>query len=127
MDDQAERMIEVHMDFINAHAKDSGMPDPSLVTREDYEPPELPECHPKVIGDITFPHYTDHRMLTIRVDPYQDEGGPGLLTGFFRAGPEGWDDRQAPDTLLFEFDTEHMVILLNGQYTDAWPQGGPCE
>jgi hypothetical protein len=54
-------------------------------------------------------------MLTIRVNPYHDEGGPALLTAFFsQMDPT---DPWALDAIVMLFDTTYQMIWTDGNYT----------
>ena len=119
---EAEKMIEVFTDFINCHA--AANREEYIVTRSDYEYQQHGvNDSPKILSDLTHAIYVaegDLRIITLYASPFHDEGGPNILTGFFRRtwSDEAWD----LDELLQYFDTDYSVILHNGHRSDAWPE-----
>lgn len=116
---EAEKMIEVFTDFVNCHL--AAQRDDYTISRKDYDyQDEGYDGTPKILLDQVLLKDTiyEHRIITIYADPYQDEGGPNHLTGFFRPYDGGWD----LDELLQLFDTEYHTLLENGHRTDAWPE-----
>jgi len=111
---EAEKMIEVFSDFLNAHAADNR--EEYIVKRSDYDEYDDP---PKVLLDHIYAG-DSIRVISLYAHPFHDEGGPNFLTGFFRNwGP---DDSWDLDELLQYFDTDYTVILHNGLRSDAWPE-----
>lgn len=122
MDQEAEKMIEVFTDFINAHAADNR--EDTILRREDYEPDPAwgIEDSPRVIFDNQHYFYRQQRTIQLYVNPFHDEGGPSLLTGFFSQWEGQNGDSWDLDELLLFFDTEYATIIHNGLRTDAWPE-----
>lgn len=114
---EAEKMIGVFSDFLNAHSLANHEED-NLVIRANYDEENDP---PRVLLDHAD-FIDEYRIIHLYAHPYHDEGGPNRLTGFFsgwrnQAGEIEWD----LDELIQYFDATYSVILDNGQRTDAWP------
>jgi hypothetical protein len=105
-------MIEVFTDFLNCHHADNR--EEFLVTRDHYNEENDP---PRVLLDAWISGY-ETRIIHLYAHPYHDEGGPNILTGFFRQ----WDDDWELEELLQNFDTDYSIILHNRARTDAWPE-----
>jgi hypothetical protein len=108
---EVEKMIDTFTDFLNAHAVVLDEPQVFRDFYDDYEDP------PKVYIDYTLGDSL--RTIQIYAHPFHDEGGPNILTGFFRNydSPPNWE----LDTLVQDFDATHSILLLDGKHTDAWP------
>lgn len=119
MDAQTEKVISVFSDFLNAWSDSSDYPE-GKVTRDDFEPTRY---GPRLIVDLDHTWASGTmRVITMFVDPFQDEGGANFLTAIFgRLTDEHlWELL----TLVQYFDTETHTLIDNGRRTAAWPQKG---
>lgn len=118
-----EAAIEKHMEFLNGWHKFNDEID-MVITRASYDEYDDP---PEVLMDWTKTYSggeDDMRMIVIKVNPYHDEGGPSVLTAFYKFwDPEfyGWRDEEGKENgwvledVVYEFDTLRGFCFQGGK------------
>jgi hypothetical protein len=127
LSDEDEKMLEVFTDWLNKHHEANN--EDYRLTRDSYNEYSDP---PRVLFDIAR---DGSRTIQLYANPYHDEGGPNILTGFFEYDDgirfDNESKRMEPmvepawylRAMVQEFDTLHALIWTDGGYnTNSLPQ-----
>lgn len=104
MTPHTEEMLKVYTDFLNAwHAAQDD--EDCRVTRAMYDEYEDPPY-------IIFEHTEATKVIALHCNPYHDEGGPTVLTGFFEDESRYGDGvaKWVLTDMIQEFDTMRLLI-----------------